>query len=173
MISPGYKAALVQMHQDKTWGTDGWRALPAVKRLVADHGIKNMLDFGCGKGTLGKHLRLHDIAVKLFEYDPGVKGKDELPKRNFDLVVCTDVLEHVEPEHLDDVLQWLSTHTDKAAILNACCRPANEATLPDGRNAHLIVQPQSWWKIKIAAAFAGAKFEWTETYYNLEAVILK
>jgi hypothetical protein len=61
-----------------------------------------------------------------------------------DLVVCTDVLEHVEPELLDTVLRHLRSLARKAVFVVIATRPSNK-TLSDGRNAHLIVETAEWW----------------------------
>jgi len=66
-------------------------------------------------------------------------------------VVCGDVLEHVEPECLDDVLAELRRVTQEVGLFVVHLTAAKK-TLPDGRNAHLIQQPADWWQARIAAA---------------------
>ncbi len=80
-------------------------------------------------------------------YDPAIEGLDDEPEPA-DLVVCGDVLEHIEPECLDAVLDDLKRCTVKAIFLTVATRPAKK-TLSDGRNAHLIQQPAEWWLPKI------------------------
>jgi hypothetical protein len=80
-------------------------------------------------------------------YDPGIPADSALPAPA-DLVVCTDVLEHIEPEHLDAVLAHIFRLAQRAVFLQIALFPAKK-TLPDGRNAHLIVQPANWWLDKI------------------------
>ena len=81
------------------------------------------------------------------DYDPAIPGKDA-PPGPADLVVCTDVLEHVEPEHLDAVLDDLQRLAKKSLFLLIATRPASKA-LPDGRNAHLTIEPPKWWIPKL------------------------
>ena len=57
-----------------------------------------MLDYGCGKGVLAAKL---DFPI--WEYDPAISGKDGTPKAA-DLVICTNVLDTVEDDHLGDVI---------------------------------------------------------------------
>jgi hypothetical protein len=71
------------------------------------------------------------------------------------MVVCTDVLEHIEPEHLDAVLRHVCSLAKKAVFLQIATRPAKKC-LPDGRNAHLTVQSAEWWLAKIPA-----RIEWS------------
>jgi hypothetical protein len=73
-------------------------------------------------------------------------------------VVCTDVLEHIEPELIDNVLDHLKDLTRKVAFLAIATRPARK-NLADGRNAHLIIQPSSWWLAKLFYRFNIVSFE--------------
>jgi hypothetical protein len=92
----------------------------------------------------------------VFSYDPAVEGIDEEPDPA-DLVVCTDVLEHIEPDCLDDVLADISRCTLKVAMLTVCTVPAAKH-LPDGRNAHLIVENSRWWMRKLFHHFDPLTF---------------
>ncbi len=85
------------------------------------------------------------------EYDPAIEGKDGRPVFA-DLVVCTDVLEHIEPDRLDNVLTHLRTLARRAVFVVINTQPSNK-TLTDGRNAHLIVEPAVWWyeRLQVAA----------------------
>ena len=68
------------------------------------------------------------------------------------MVVCIDVLEHIEPEFLEDVLDHLQTLTQHILLCSIHMGPAGKV-LDDGRNAHLIQQPMSWWMPKIFERF--------------------
>jgi hypothetical protein len=69
------------------------------------------------------------------------------------------VLEHVEEDRLDAVLDHLKTLAGKALYLVIATREAN-ATLPDGRNAHLLVRSAQWWTDKLATLnFASMTFD--------------
>ena len=61
-----------------------------------------------------------------------------------DIVACTDVLEHIEPECLEDVLADLRQVTKRLGFFTIATRPAKKF-LADGRNAHLIQQDAKWW----------------------------
>ena len=105
-----------------------------------------VLDYGCGQGALGRSLD-REIA----EYDPAIEGKSTMPAPA-DLVICTDVLEHIEPDLLDNVLDHLRDLTKSALFAVICTRPAKKF-LADGRNAHLIVEPWEFWKQKLSERF--------------------
>lgn len=139
MISEGYRKQLEQMHVEKEhFGKRSSIWAKPVFEMCAVLETEDVLDYGCGKGELNLHL---PFAVK--GYDPGVPKYVKTPEPA-DVVVCTDVLEHIEPDHLDDVLADLKRVTRKALMLHVHTKPANK-TLPDGRNAHLIVQDKDWW----------------------------
>ena len=69
-----------------------------------------------------------------------------------DMVYCGDVLEHIEPEYLDNVLDHIRDCARLGAILLPALIPARKH-LADGRNAHLIVQPVGWWTKRISERF--------------------
>lgn len=139
LASDDYRKQLQEKHATSVWGKHGHSHAPEVLDFLKLIGGRSVLDYGCGRATLAKSLP----NIKTFEYDPGVPGKHHLPKVA-DLVVCTDVLEHVEPQRLDSVLRHIFLLASRAAYLVIATRPAREL-LPDGRNAHLIIQPPEWW----------------------------
>ena len=144
LISEQYKAQVSQLHNEKAdWGTTGRQFASLIQRLVQDYQPLNILDYGCGKQTLARALPQYRIKG----YDPGVPGLGETPEPH-ELVVCTDVLEHVEPDCLEDVLDDLQRVTKSVLFIDVCTVPAIQE-FPDGRNAHLIVETPRWWVNKL------------------------
>jgi hypothetical protein len=74
------------------------------------------------------------------------------PPMPADLVCCIDVLEHVEHEFIDNVIRQLSEITVNFGFFTIATGPAVKS-LPDGRNAHLIQKPSSWWLPKLVPYF--------------------
>jgi hypothetical protein len=70
------------------------------------------------------------------------------PPKPAQLLACTDVLEHIEPDRLDAVLRHQFNVAELGAFFTIATRPANKV-LPDGRNAHLIQELPSWWVQKL------------------------
>ena len=140
MISDEYRKLNELLHEsDPAYGSGsgakyGKFVLEAMRRT----GSTTVLDYGCGKGSLRKALG--DFVAN---YDPAVPEWAEMPAAA-DLVVCTDVLEHVEPEQIDRVIDHIRSLTLRAAFFVVACREARKS-LADGRNAHLIVQSPDWW----------------------------
>lgn len=146
MITPEYKQQLVKLHQQQSWGAQGWKCLPDVLRVILELKARTptLLDYGAGEQTLEKTAKWALPHVKVTSYDPGVPGIDKMPSGVFDIVTCTDVLEHVERQFVEQTLDTLRRYTKGAAILYIACTPA-KTLLPDGRNAHLTVEPPRWW----------------------------
>lgn len=146
LASEGYRKQLSALHASQKWGGDGAKHTAAVLAFADALGAVTILDYGCGRGMLALSIAPRRVS----EYDPGIPGKDGMPKP-CDLVVCTDVLEHVEPDKIDAVLDHLRRLSGKGTYVVAATREAN-AVLPDGRNAHLTVRDGSWWIEKIEQA---------------------
>jgi len=134
-----------------TYGMSGHRWAPKIIRLISDYQCRSLLDYGCGKGTLKVAIEYYYPFIEIIEYDPAIYGKNSLPSPA-DIVVCTDVLEHVEPECINDVLNHIRTLTNKIIFITVATRPAKKM-LSDGRNAHLIINTQEWWVNKIEKYF--------------------
>lgn len=149
LISPAYVAEQRYLHAlPKGYGGKGHKWAATVAAIVADLGCGSVLDYGCGQGALGAALRMRGYEVR--DYDPAIDGKDQ-PPSFADLVVCTDVLEHVEPALLQNVLTHLRQLARKAIFLVVALDPSNKV-LTDGRNAHLIQAEPAWWDAEIVRA---------------------
>ena len=80
------------------------------------------------------------------------------PPRTAELVCCIDVLEHIEPNFVDNVLHDLERITENLGFFSIHMGPA-EKILPDGRNAHIIQKPASWWLPIISKYFEVVHLE--------------
>lgn len=147
MISETYRKLNADLHKsDENYGISGFRYVGLVREL-SQWGRKRILDYGCGKAQLARFL---GPAYKVTNYDPCIEGLDTPPEPH-PIVVCTDVMEHIEPEFVDEVLKDLRRLTQELAFLSICSVPAVKV-LADGRNAHLSQHPPQWWKDKLKAA---------------------
>jgi hypothetical protein len=144
MISDTYKELNRKLHKDNEhYGVSGRKYLDVVRPL-SNHGRFTILDYGCGKATLKAAL---GPAYKVTNYDPCVKEYEERPAPH-DIVICTDVMEHVEPEHIDNVLKDIRSLTKQVAFFSISIVPALKV-LDDGRNAHISLHPIAWWKERL------------------------
>lgn len=145
LASPDYRAQLQQM--TTRWAGTAGPYAEEVLELAALLKAGSILDYGCGPGSLQAALASSSIPV--VGYDPGFPGKERLPNPA-DLVVCLDVLEHIEPDRLHWVLKHIYNLALKGALFVVATRPA-EKRLPDGRNAHLIIDNARWWYEQLKA----------------------
>ena len=153
LYSPEYQEMCRRFHDERPkWGSQAGKHAEAVTKFCDYLGTRDVLDYGCGKGGLALSL---PFPIK--EYDPGIWGKENTPKPA-DLVTCFDVLEHIEPECLIEVLEDLKRCVKKMGIFLIHLGPAKKILL-DGRNAHLIQQPPEWWKAKLEPLFDIQDFE--------------
>lgn len=133
---------------------------PPILELVEKHKPSSVLDYGAGKGHFGEVLFKHGYRGTYIPYDPGIpywsKAPDPAP-----LVICIDVLEHIEPPCLEDVLDDLRRVTVERGMFSVHVLPAKKS-LPDGRNAHLTQEPVEWWKAKLERRF---KIVWESPAY--------
>jgi len=144
LITDEYRDLNTELHERREdYGTSGVKWAGQIKEMYGTLKAKSILDYGCGKQTLGKALP--HLIVK--GYDPAIPDLSDAPEPA-DLVTCTDVLEHIEPDCLDAVLDDLRRCAVKGIFLTVATRPAVKM-LADGRNAHLIQQPAKWWLPKI------------------------
>jgi 2-polyprenyl-3-methyl-5-hydroxy-6-metoxy-1,4-benzoquinol methylase len=145
LISDEYRALNAQMHMEKHYGVSGYQWNDKIEQLRGEFNLRTVLDYGCGQGSLGESLGHPDW---LREYDPAIEGKNRPPATVSDLVVCTDVLEHIEPDRLDTVLKHINSLSRNMVFLSICTVPA-EKHLADGRNAHLSLHDAAWWRNKL------------------------
>ena len=147
MISDEYRKLNEHLHETHDdYGTYGWILAGHVFRACNMLQTTDVLDYGCGKGTLNLNL---PFGIQC--YDPAV-FKYSAPPQPADVVVCCDVMEHVEPEYLDAVLDHLVSLTKHVCLFMIHTRPAKKF-LPDGRNAHISLHDEKWWLDKLGQYF--------------------
>jgi hypothetical protein len=140
LITDEYRSLNKQLHEEnKKYGTMGALYIHDLLKILDKLKTVDVLDYGCGKSTLA-----HNLPFTIKQYDPAIEQYSDLPEPA-DVVVCTDVLEHIEPELLDNVLAHIASLTKRMAYVTACTCEARK-TLADGRNAHLIIQLKEWWE---------------------------
>lgn len=170
-ITPEYRELNKKLHETRpTYGaglaTSGY--YPLIEQAAYEYGVFSILDYGCGKGALKKTLTGFDIS----EYDPCIEGKDQDPDP-CDMLVCLDVMEHIEPHLLDEVLAHIKSKFSKVAFISVSLIPA-QAMLADGRNAHLIQESVEWWADKFKQYFEIIKHMgiYSENKKIIELVVL-
>lgn len=104
---------------------------------------KTVLDYGCGKAILITQLAKKYPDIKFYGYDPAISERSTLPIDKADLVINTDVLEHIPEDVLPSVVERISKISDKCffGIHHALAY----TFLPNGENAHCTVKPVFWY----------------------------
>jgi len=144
LISDEYRRMQQALHENPDYGSASVHYAPLVAGVARRHQAREILDYGAGKGRLAGELEwLLPWPVSVRRYDPGVP-EWSAPPQPCDFVTCIDVLEHIEPDLLDNVLDDLRRVTRRIGFFTVHTGPAVKV-LPDGRNAHLIQEPARWW----------------------------
>jgi hypothetical protein len=159
MITDQYKKYLQTLNSNKKfsekhfWYND-------VKQFLLDHPLPNsVIDFGCSRGSLIEKIKVDFPSIQIVDgYDPGYAKFEQKPVGQYEMLISTDVIEHIEPEFLDTTLSYIESLYKKTAWIIIACYPAKKY-LPDGRNAHLIVESTDWWLDKIKSTMPNSIIE--------------
>lgn len=139
----------VQMYENlhkehPEYGTGGTEILPALSCIIDYLSPKSILDYGCGKGGLVAALEDRYPNIDVYGYDPAVERFSSMPVEKADLVVCTDVLEHIPEEELPETIERIASismnaffhlHHGKAIFY-----------LESGENAHCTIWTQEQYR---------------------------
>lgn len=157
LISEDYRKMQEELHRNPNYGVASVQYAPLVAEVMRAVGTHELLDYGAGKGRLGLTLeQMFEPRLTIHHYDPAIPqwAKSPAPCK---FVACIDVLEHIEPGLIDNVLDDLKRVTAGVGVFTVHTGPAAKVLL-DGRNAHLIQKPPSWWLPKFLQRFELATF---------------
>ena|SRR5665647_813454 len=149
-ISSDYLTQQKKLHQDSCYGAASLTYAPLIVDIMETTGFRSVCDYGAGKCRLGIALKSKVKQFDYFPFDPAFSEYGDA--KPAELVCCIDVLEHIEPEYLEEVISQLGKLTTHVGIFSVHTGPARKV-LADGRNAHLIQQPASWWLEKLLPHF--------------------
>ena len=130
--------------------------VPIIKGYIQKHKCKTLLDYGCGKGTLYTN-DFKDVSKEMTQslpdywglesfqlYDPAYSKHSTQPAQRKDIVICTDVLEHIPEEDLGWVVDEIYSYAKKVVFLNVACFKALKH-FKDGTNVHVsLFDPEQW-----------------------------
>ena len=124
-----------------------------VFNLIKENNIKTILDYGCGKAKFhsilfnNKKVPGSPMGIDVTAYDPAVPEFANKPTGQYDLVLCVDVMEHVQEDKVEEVIKDIFTFSNKV-FLTITCYPATQILL-NGKNAHYTIKEPDWWKEKL------------------------
>lgn len=93
---------------DDTYGKASLELVNEVSVFIEFLKPKVILDYGCGKGALVKELQKLYPKIDIYGYDPAISENDILPNIKPDLIINTDVLEHIPEQELPEVIKRIS-----------------------------------------------------------------
>lgn len=161
LITEEYREMQQQLHENPNYGVASVGYAPLVAQIIELIGAQDLLDYGAGKGRLGQTLQKHlKRPLNIKHFDPAIP-EWSAPPAPCGLVACIDVLEHVEPSFIENVLDDLQRVTAGVGVFTVDTGPAMKF-LSDGRNAHLIQKPVAWWLPKFLDRFELNRFERVE-----------
>lgn len=150
----------IWQHSDYRKSAPGERCVPeAIRRLRMGAG-DTVIDFGCGTGRpalalqkAGMNVTAVDFAENCLDAGVSVPFRQaclwDLPD---DLVAtfgfCTDVMEHIPTDRVDDVLENIAHATTGGAYFQIATRPDRMGRLI-GETLHLTVREADWWADKL------------------------
>jgi SAM-dependent methyltransferase len=160
---------LEQERYNAAWATGDYKPLVGLYyvRLLYKSGFfndcKTLLDVGCGTGAAVKYHR--EIGgIESYGIDFAEPAKDtwkELgiedycsvasaedipyPSNKFDMVTCTDMLEHVPEENVSKVFNEMWRVGDKDFLFIVALKPALSKMPHDGSEPHICLKDPQWW----------------------------
>ncbi|MGQ9367310.1 tetratricopeptide repeat protein [Azospirillum sp. ST 5-10] len=156
------------------WAVDAYRVVsPGQEQarrfdlagLLRPYGVRTILDAGCGSGKTSQYIMTSapgefevfgfDIAENCLDpFFDAIKDRyltvgclwrrDDFP-RDYDAVVCTDVLEHIPPDKVPAVLSNLRAVCRRVAYLGIALFADGFGPQELGEPLHLTVEPPDWW----------------------------
>lgn len=137
----------------------------SITEIIDELGITpgvSVIDFGCGTGRATKKLQNHgcnvvgvDIATNARETEiPFVKAfLWDLPAYlSGDYGICCDVMEHIPPEKVGDVIRNIARCIEKKVYFRIDFFQ-DEMGAIIGQPLHLTVRPPVWWNAQLHAHF--------------------
>lgn len=160
---------------EKIWGSPFYRAISPGLEIVdlffeffekqLSTG-QRITDYGCGTGLVAerfakKELSTHLIDITERAVDPHVLDNQRVTFEEASLwelsttpqsewAYCCDVLEHLPPQYIDQVLQIIRERTTQGGYFQIHLDEEPFNQLID-EPLHLTIRPQEWWEEKLQA----------------------
>lgn len=138
----------------KNYGKTSIKLYDMLKKIINDLNISSVLDYGCGKSKLLDLIKKNS-KIKIFKYDPAIKKYSKLTKNKTDLVICTDVLQHVPLYDLDRVLKEIKSKGIYILFYIKCTN--HKTKLPNKTYANCTVYDKKWWLEKLSNYYDDIK----------------
>ncbi len=169
-----YDAEYLNFHKLR-WKFDGhstYEFRNLIHNIVRRTRSKTVLDYGSGKGIQYSKQNL-DLywSVDVECYEPYYEPFNKLPNKQFDGVICVEVLEHVPEERLELLFNNIFSRAKKFVFFTICMITGG-TFFTTGENVHITIKPKEWWldqiakynvnKIPVDVVFTGNKYEFVK-----------
>lgn len=161
---------------EKMWALPAYRDDDATAHAQAARAAlpmrpgESVIDFGAGAGyasaaLLDAGFRVLAVDIAANALAPPIAARVPLLLASlWDLPValaadwgfCSDVMEHVPPDRVDDVLATIRRTTRRATYFSISLRPDGCGVLI-GEALHLTVQPLDWWTARLGRQWAAVR----------------
>lgn len=136
------------VHQEnEKYGTGMDFHFPYIAAMMIHLHAKSLVNFGCGKSQLANQLQKYGLN-EVCNYDPAIPELSNLPSKEYDVLINTDVLEHIPEPELDGVLQTFKKLS--ATSINIPDLQKAKLILPNGENAHCTLKTPDEWRLLFA-----------------------
>ena len=132
--------------------------------FINNNKVKSIVDIGSGTGSVIKLInkkypsvkvvscdldKFHNINCEFIKIDlSNSETYKSINGREFDLLTCLDVLEHLEKDHIDNVMLLFSK-----LCKNAIFTIANHSDVQNGIELHTIIEDMSYWEPNVTKYF--------------------
>lgn len=140
------------LHAAKNYGSTGHYFWPHIQACIVDIKPSRILEYGCGQSNLVDVLEYKN--AEYHRYDPAIPELSGITTSQVDLIINTDVLEHIPEDNLDDVLRHMKSLSSNVFFNISTCLAKH--ILPNGENAHCTVWKAEKWLAKIQQFFPEA-----------------
>ena len=138
----------------KNYGKTSIKLYDMLEKIINDLNILSVLDYGCGKSKLLDLIKKNK-KIKVYKYDPAIKKYSKLTKNKVNLVICTDVLQHVPLYDLDRVLKEIKSKGIYILFYIKCTN--HKTKLPNKTYANCTVYDKKWWLEKLSNYYDDIK----------------
>ena len=154
------------VYQESMGAETGHDAKGSVVRTVVEAvGPKSVLDLGCGQGHYlrmmrqelgieGSGVEVSRVCCETYLQAIPHANTDAITflkeGKSFDFLLCTDVLEHIDPGHVEELLHWAAQASGEALY-----GIANHSDVQMGLELHLIQEDAAWWADLLARSYAS------------------
>lgn len=168
-IAPDEAAKYTRMWEHEVYRAiaPGEECVDAFLQVACPHQSASLIDFGCGTGRGALKLAQSGLRVTALDFAPNCLDKDvrraidwklhSIRFEQHDLTkpyphkaiygYCTDVMEHIPPHQVNQVLTTVLLGAQHVFLQIACTDDVCGALI--GEPLHLSVHPYAWWLAKL------------------------